>query len=132
MTRTVSILLIIILCAAPLMAQEPIPYEPDEFPLWLRDVRRAEAILFGVIPLTVLYATIAYDIYRFSNHAAQTGVANPNYLPSMLTSTHAPFSQEDEQIIVWTALGLAAGVAIADLIIHLIRAKKENKGLFEK
>ena len=43
-------------------ATEPVPYEEEEFPLWLQDVRRFEVVLFGSVPFSFLYTTAMYAL----------------------------------------------------------------------
>ena len=55
MRRAISILLIFLLSFS--LFAEPIefeyePYEEDEFPVWLSEIRRAESIFFGSMVIT--------------------------------------------------------------------------------
>ena len=55
--------------ALPVQAQESAgdeyePYREDEFPQWMHDLRRAEVVLIGSFPVTLLLTTLAYEILR--------------------------------------------------------------------
>ena len=65
MRRAISILLIFLLSFS--LFAEPIefeyePYEEDEFPVWLSEIRRAESIFFGSMVLTFPLSMLAWNI----------------------------------------------------------------------
>jgi hypothetical protein len=99
----------------------PQPYEEEEFPRWLKDLRRAEVILVGSIPFTMFIAIEAFDIYRyFSNNM------NPLYYPWPIRSpVETDYTIEEKAIIIVTAVSLSLCIAIIDHII--ISVSRENK-----
>ena len=98
MRRSIAILCLISL-SIPVLAQEvplptppipdrePEPYQDDEFSQWATDLRRAEIIAVGSLPLTTLYGYLAYGILRFAIHGfavEYSFLGGPNRVPYTL------------------------------------------------
>lgn len=119
-----SSLFLIFRLPAPLGAQvlpkpEPImpeEYEPENFPLWLRDVRRFEVIAVGSFPITFAFAALIYD---FSLAAAN------NFAPAFNLGTQR--ADEDIAVIVGSAAGASVLIAAADLIINIAKRSPPKK-----
>lgn len=65
MRRVVAVLMIMILSFS--LFADPIefdyePYEEDEFPVWLSEIRRAESIFFGSLVITFPLTAAGYSI----------------------------------------------------------------------
>ena len=91
----------------------PQPYSPDEFPGWMKDLWRAEAILVGSFPLTLFVTLEAYDPYRYVN----TGF-NPTYAPWPFgTGNTINLSTQEATWLVVSAVGLSLTVAVIDFLI---------------
>lgn len=93
---------------------EPIPYQPDEFPQWALDLRRAEIITIGAFPLAFILSRVAYDLGRFAVLSVQRGEAAVDYAPWFFAPPGKPelTKQEKSGIIV-------AGVSISGVIALL-------------
>lgn len=79
---------------------EPIPYEKDEFPQPLKDLRRGEIIFFGSVPITFLLSGLGWQIGQ--------AAAGDSY----------PFSDNQHTWnILITAGTLSLGIALLDYII---------------
>jgi hypothetical protein len=98
-------------------------FDTSGFPLWAKDLRRAEIVAFGSFPLMVFFATFAIDTYRFS-----TNSWDRRYAPWPLTAAGSVDRTEDEQIVMLTVA--AAGsmvIALADFfIVHYKRQKQRE------
>ncbi len=95
-------ILFVIVSSGILAAEEiePIPYEKDEFPQPLRDLRRGEIIFFGSVPITFLLSGLSWEIGQ--------AVAGDSY----------PFSDSQHTYnILITAGTLSLGIALLDYII---------------
>lgn len=95
---TLCALLIIMFILSPLYATSDeisySPYSPDEFAPWMHDLRRAETIFFGSLPVSFAAASL-----------------------SML------FVEEDYRsagLSLGITLGISAAIAVADYVIGLI------------
>ena len=103
-----SILFLVLICPFPIFAATSLPvYEPykdEEFPSWLKKIRRLEVITLGATALT----------YPIVGIFAKTGPFNDSTMKGF-----------------WAKFGLSAGIgfviAIADLIIGEVQEKKERQ-----
>ncbi len=111
--------------ALPALAEEsaaaapegPAPYLADEFPRWLRELGRFEAISVGAFPLMYFYTGVGLDLYRFTASGFDAGYAPwPFKGPAAYQAT-----DEDRNLRLATALGLSVGVAAIDLLIRTLR-----------
>jgi hypothetical protein len=92
----------------------------EEFPLWARDLRRAEIVTFGSFPFTFYLATFAMDSYRYFRNDM-----NSLYAPWPMKPAGAIEMNTDEYVItIAAAFGGAVLVAVAD---HIIVRLKRNK-----
>jgi hypothetical protein len=97
--KIVATILLLVLCASPLVA-DYVPYSPDEFPQWSIKLRRAETLLFGALPITLGVTSLSYA-------AALSLGASPLYDDTF----------KDTMAVIGIAGTLALVVAIADFII---------------
>jgi len=88
----------------------PEEYDPSEFPLWMRDLRRFEVVTVGTFPITYLFVSLIYD---FSIYAANN--FNTQY------SLGSQRSSRDIGIIVGSAGAVSFILATIDLFINLNR-----------
>jgi hypothetical protein len=121
--RIICLLLILSKLAAPLAADataspspgatpgphDALPYRADEFPQWVKDLRRFEVITAGSFPFALLYTQTTYDSIRW----AQNGYDSA-YAP--LVGTYSPSDSENKTTLL-TALGVAVCVATVDFFI---------------
>ena len=100
----------------------PEEYSPDEFPQVLRDIRRAQIILVGSYPFSVLFARIGLDIYDFSSNGFDT-----RYAPSMFGGDPTIDKKSGSiETVLLTALCISAGVATLDFIIGKIKSREKK------
>jgi hypothetical protein len=106
----------------PVPVQTPIPYHENEFPQWVKDVRRAEVILIGTIPFTFFLANEIFDIYQYVNMDFDY-----TYTPWPFKSPEAPpYTEEEKMGIIITAVSISASLALIDyIIVRMTREKKK-------
>jgi hypothetical protein len=74
MRRSITVFALGLLLLNPVFGQsgeepaEPVPYTDDEFPQWLLDLRRAEVITLGSLPITITVSFFVYDLVRYALH----------------------------------------------------------------
>jgi ABC-type Fe3+ transport system permease subunit len=94
--------------------------EKEEFPQWVRDLRRADIITFGSFPFTFFLSGIIVDVFRASQHNWDS-----RYAPWPVNMGGSVSRTAGENI---ATLSIAAGgavlVAVADHIIQ--RVKRER------
>jgi hypothetical protein len=101
---------------------EPVPYTEEEFPDWLKALRRGEIIALGSLPLTFAFSFIIYDIARYVYHGFDS-----NYLP-IASPSPVPYEQA-ETIGVLIAAGTASVIlAVIDGLIGRAQRKRQEEG----
>ena len=102
----------------------PEEYEKEAFPQALRDLRRAEVILVGSFPLSVLFSKIGLEVYDY----AASGFNSQN-TPSILSGggDSEKSSNSVEKVLI-TALCVSASITVLDFIKGKIKKSKgKNK-----
>jgi hypothetical protein len=98
-------------------SEEPAPYEEDEFPKWMEDIRRAEIVFAGSLPFTILVSNAGYGIYNLLSSGTDA------YDITSITSSAAMTNEEKIQVLAIGG-GLSACIAIADFIIGLFETEE--------
>lgn len=110
---------------AEAVTPEPKPYEKEEFPQWLKDLRRAEIITFGSLPFVTFSASIYYDVYRYYDHDKQSGYEP---WPFKKGSTAVALSEDEQKKILAVSACVSVGVALVDFGFRAVRrAIRERK-----
>ncbi|MDR1127579.1 MAG: hypothetical protein LBL06_05575 [Treponema sp.] len=120
--RTIAVLLI--LTTAPIFGQttnnNPLSYDPSEFPRWARDLRRFDIVTLGAFPFAFFTATFFTDTMRWSQHDWQMA-----YSPWPLKPAGGYETTDDEKLnVLGIAFAIALGVAVVDLIVINIKRLK--------
>ena len=99
------LLLLLFASGVSLSSEEkvPIPYEPDEFPQALRNLRRGEIIFFGSVPITFLLSGLGWELGQ-----AAAGDSYP------YTDEHHTYN------ILLTAGALSLSIALLDYVLGLL------------
>jgi hypothetical protein len=98
-------------------SDSPEPYGDGEFPRWLKELGRFEAITVGAFPLMYFYSGMGLDLYRYTSSGFDAAYAPwPFKGPTSYQQTDA-----DRNLRLATALGLSIGVAATDLLIRWLR-----------
>jgi hypothetical protein len=125
MKNTMLIFLCFTLLSLPVLnsysddnTHEPEPYEEDEFPVWAQKLRRAEIIMFGSIPISVLLSYLTYSFIRFGTHGwdrAYAPFGNPDKVD---------YSTREHIGVLITACSISISIALTDYIIGKVREKR--------
>ena len=90
---------------------QPVPYQKEEFADWLNELRRAEIIALGALPITSLYCYLFYGMIRFAYHGF---AVEYSFLGS---ANRIPFSTDENVGVLIAACSTAVLIAVADLIL---------------
>ena len=127
-------LLLLCVIAFPCFAKEakdttPSPYTDDEFPQFMKDLRRAEIVSFGALPFVTLTSTIVYSSARYAQHGFDSA-----YFPNPFAKASASngYSTAEQAGILLTSAGISVGIGLTDLLVSVIRRKAAKKKLERK
>ncbi|GHV81384.1 hypothetical protein AGMMS49944_31750 [Spirochaetia bacterium] len=91
--------------------------EKSEFPQWVRDLRRAEIVAFGIFPFAMFVSTFSVDTIRYFNHNQ-----NLQYAPWPFKSAGAVEMTTDEhKLVLGAAIIGSVTLALTDFLIVLIK-----------
>lgn len=100
---------------SPIVVPEAEPYEPDEFPRWARDLRRAEIVALGSLPIALLASRLLYGLARFTVESLRAGAVAPAFLPPGIAPPGAvPYTRTDNVRIILGAISISGIVAAID------------------
>lgn len=84
-------------------------------PRWVRDLRRAEIVATGTLPLTLLASRLAYGVIRFGARTLEAGAIDLAYAPGFLAPPGAAELVTTEKVgIIVNAVVLSALIAVLD------------------
>ncbi|MFP4300741.1 MAG: hypothetical protein ACLFQZ_01820 [Spirochaetaceae bacterium] len=105
---------------------EPVPYSPDEFPGWARDLRRAEIIALGAFPVALILTNVGYRLGRFTVESARRGEFAQEYAPAFTTPEQRARLTEQQQVgLLLTAGAVSLGIAALD---YLLGRREDRRG----
>lgn len=120
-----TVLISLLSSSFPVFSETPEPYQKDEFPGILHDIRRAEIITLGSMPFITFSATLGYSFGKYASHNFDS-----NYFVNPFSSTDENSFSTDEQIgILLTSLGISAGIGLTDFIVHTIKRNNRQRKL---
>jgi hypothetical protein len=97
----------------------PVPYEPDEFPQWALDLRRAEIIAIGAFPITFVLSRLLYDLGRWTTKAISGSTDAASYAPWFFSPVDKPdYSATESRWLIVAGAATALGVSLADFFIN--------------
>jgi hypothetical protein len=114
----------LVVAAQPAAAQDhtPEPYAPGEFPGWMGEVWRSEAIFVGVFPLSLFVTLEVYDSYRYFSSWTPAGGFKTSYAPWPFGSGAASTYSADETLwLAVSALSVSLVVSGIDFLLARIR-----------
>jgi hypothetical protein len=98
-------------------------FDTSEFPLWAKDLRRAEIVAFGSFPFTMFFTTFAVDTWRCYSHGW-----DPLYAPWPAKPPGAINMTQDELIMtIGIAAAVSAAIAVTDFSIVQIKRYREKQ-----
>ncbi|MDR0624000.1 MAG: hypothetical protein LBG10_06165 [Treponema sp.] len=102
-------------------------FDTSDFPLWGKDLRRAEIIAFGTFPFTMFTATFFMDSWRTYNHDWDT-----RYAPWPFKTAGAIDMTGKEHEITMAAAGIASlTLALTDFIIVRIKRHRARQRVLQ-
>lgn len=108
------------------IGDEPLPYDPEEFPAWSRDLRRGEIVALGSFPITMILSGFTYQLGRFAYQSALAGQATTEYAPWFFSTSTEPRYTNDERIgLIISAATLSVGVAVLDYLLGRRERREE-------
>lgn len=110
--------------AADTKSTTPEPYEEDEFPSWLKDLRRAEIITLGAMPFITLNTSLCYS---FGNYAFHNFDSDYFFNPFAQGSDTSSYTSGEQAGILLTSLGICLGIGITDFIVHSVKRSNQKK-----
>ena len=110
--------------AADTKSTTPEPYEEDEFPSWLKDLRRAEIITLGAMPFITLNTSLCYS---FGNYAFHNFDSDYFLNPFAQGSDTSSYTSGEQAGILITSLGICLGIGITDFIVHSVKRSNQKK-----
>ena len=108
----------------PVFAQDnshtPKPYEKDELPQSVKDLRRFEIITLGSLPFVTLDTSLAYSTFRYAQNDFDEA-----YKPDIFSKTS--YTQEEQTGIILTSVGISLGIGLTDLVIQIIKRSSKKR-----
>ena len=98
----------------------PRPYDNDELPQVMKDLRRFEIISLGALPFVTLDTTLAYSTWRYVQHDFDAA-----YTPDIFAASS--FSQEEQRNLILTSLGVCIGIGLTDLIVQIVKRSHKKR-----
>lgn len=116
-------------------SKTPKPYEKEEFPGFLHDIRRAEIITLGAMPFVTFNIALGYS---FTNYALHNFNSSYFVNPFANSSDDNAYSTDEQIAIIISSLCISAGIGLTDFIVHAAKRNKQqrllknrNKGAIE-
>lgn len=121
-TRIILIFSLLFCILQPCFAEDttPLPYDKNEFPQGLKDLRRFEIITLGALPFVTLDTTLMYSCYRYVKSDY-----NEAYTPNLFSAS--TYTSEEQKKIILTSVGICVGIGLTDYAIQLIKRSKAKK-----
>jgi len=108
----------------------PEPYDPSEYPSWVKKTRRAVVVFAGSYPLSIFFTKLGFDLYDWGSHSFSS-----DYSPSILGgggSKSRGMDADEMKRVSIAALCVSGMVTLADFIIQEIKENKKAKALDRK
>lgn len=106
--------------AQPAETHVPVPWQPDEFPGWMRDLRRGEILFLGSLPFSFFYTFEVYDLYRY----AASGL-DPLQAPwPFRAAADIQYTDSEKGRLVASALAVSLAVAVTDFVVGRLQRRK--------
>ena len=121
---TILIFSLLFNSVTPVFSQEknnsPKPYDKDELPQCVKDIRRFEIITLGALPFITLDTSLAYSTYRYAKNDFDEA-----YKPDIFSKNN--YTQDEQAGIIITSVGICVGIGLTDLVIQIIKRSSKKK-----
>ena len=123
----VATTLVLILAAGvlPAFSQDhvPAPYTPGEFPAWINDLWRAEAIVVGSFPFSLFATLEVYDTWRYIANGLK-----PGYTPWPIGSGAAvPYTAQETAWLAVSALSVSLVISGIDFMLGRLDGRAASR-----
>ncbi|MBP5520679.1 MAG: hypothetical protein J6X84_08895 [Treponema sp.] len=98
----------------------PKPYNKEEIPQAINDLRRFEIITLGSLPFVTFDVSLAYSTFRYVQHDFDSA-----YKPDIFSPN--TYTQEEQRNIILTSIGICIGIGLTDLFVQLIKRSNKKK-----
>lgn len=96
------------------------PYEQEEFPQWALDLRRAEIVAFGSLPISLLASRLLYALARFTYKSIELGTFARAYLPPSIGPPDVvPLGRDESAWVVVGAISISSIIAVIDYALGI-------------
>jgi hypothetical protein len=91
-------------------------------PLWLKDLRRAEIVAFGSLPLTIFWTSFVMDLYRTASHGWDS-----RYAPWPFKGAGA-VGMTNQEISMMFTIAISSSLVIAVVDHFILRYRRSKAG----
>lgn len=98
----------------------PVPYEEDEFPLWAKDLRRAEIISLGSLPFVTIGVSLGYGAIQYFSGKTDT-------FPNPFNKSSNAFTSEQQLQIFGISVGVSCLFGLTDYIVSVTKRNQLEK-----
>lgn len=125
--RIIAALVMMIFISSQVLGQEtdvPAPYRPDEFPKWTLDLRRAEIVTFGSLPISFMLTALVYDVAYLTVDSVNYE-NNPDLYERASFGSHR--TQDDITNLILISGGVSLVIGLTDFIINKVKVSKAER-----
>ena len=97
-----------------------VPYEEDEFPLWAKDLRRAEIISLGSLPFVTIGVSLGYGAIHYFSGKTDT-------FPNPFNKSSNVFTSDQQLQIFGISVGVSCLIGLTDYIVSVTKRNKLEK-----
>jgi hypothetical protein len=129
MKKTRFVALALLIAQAGILAAQtpPSPAElnitTEEFPLWAKDLRRAEIVTFGSLPFTIFLTTFVVDCIRWGSNGWNT-----SYAPWPIKDQANAVEMDLNDRFICLGVGFAGALVVALVDYIVVQVKRNNAG----
>jgi hypothetical protein len=96
-------------------------FDTSDFPLWAKDLRRAEIVAFGSFPFTFFFATFAMDTYRYASHNQDIRYAPWPFKPS------GAIDMTQNELILTMSIAAVGSVVVSCADYFIVKYKRHKQ-----
>ncbi|MFO7849779.1 MAG: hypothetical protein R6V67_07450 [Spirochaetia bacterium] len=99
------------------------PYRKEEFPQWVRDLRRFETLLIGSLPFAFFFTNTGYDTYAYVSRDF-----DQRYLPLFFGSSpeKEEYRQDTRMQRLAVSISLSGAIALLDYLLGVFDTEKSE------